>query len=112
DGRISVVFGKDDRYLELPQERDERRRLEAVVTDLDDVTQGVSIESLRQQFEKAAEIGFFELLIRRELPEEGAEARPQLCHSGIEKAFDRIASFLDHPTIDRVARTFGRKHKC
>src|SRR5262249_48606313 len=74
DGRISVVFGKDHRHVELTQKRDERRRLETVVTDLHDVTQSVPVESLWQQFEESAEIGFVEFLVRRELPEQGAEA--------------------------------------
>src|SRR5262249_4118734 len=88
DSRISVVFGKNHRHLEFSQKRDECFGLEAVVTDLDHVAQRVPVESLRQQFEKAAEIRFVELLVWCELPEQGAEAWSQFRHARAEEAFD------------------------
>ena len=66
---------------------------------------------VRQQIEKAAEIGFVEFLVRRELPEQGAELAAQFGDAGVEKALDRIARLGEHAAIDRVARTFQGKHE-
>jgi hypothetical protein len=73
---------------------------EAVMADFDDVAQRAAVECVRQQFEKAAEIGGVEFFGRRELPEQGAEMIAEFGHAGIEKALDRVAGLLQHAAID------------
>src|SRR4029077_17190849 len=89
----------------------ERLGLEAVVADLDHMAQRAAIKCLREQLEKAAEIGLVEFLVRRELPEQGAEAGPQLRQARVEEALDRIAGLFERAPIDRITRTFQRKNK-
>ena len=84
------MVGEHDGDLEFAQQRDEFRRLEAVVPHLDDVAELAAVERAGQQFEKAAEIGLVEFLERGELPEQGAELVAELGHAGIEKSLDRI----------------------
>ena len=67
------MIGVHDRHVELAQQRHEFRRAEAVVADLDDMAQRMPAEAVRQQFEKAAEIGRVEFFGRRELPQQGAK---------------------------------------
>ena len=83
DGRVRIVLCKDHGHLELAQKRNEHFGLETVVADLDHMAQRVAIECLREQFEEAAEIGLVEFLVRRELPEQGAEAGAQLRHARV-----------------------------
>jgi hypothetical protein len=52
------------------------------------------IEFCRQQFEKAAEIGWIELFGRRELPEQWAKPIAEFGYPGIKKAFDRVTGLL------------------
>ena len=87
------MIGVHDRDFEFPQQRDELRRLEAVVAHLDDVAERPAVERVGQQLEKAAEIGLVEFLERGELPEQGPELVAELGHAGIEKSLDRFAGF-------------------
>src|SRR5262249_55203278 len=49
DRGISVMFGIDDRRLELAQQRDKTRRAETVVANLHHMTQRAAVELARQQ---------------------------------------------------------------
>ncbi len=75
------------------------------------MAQRMAVVFLRQQFEKCAEIFFVEFLVRRELPEQGAELGAELGDAGIEKAIDGVAGLGQHAAIDGVARTFERENE-
>ena len=69
------------------------------------------IEFVRQQFEKAAEVGGVEFFGRRELPEQGAEMIAEFGDAGIEEALDGVARLLEHAPVDGKARTLEREHE-
>ena len=81
--RKGLVLGEHDRDVEFAQQRDEFRHEEAVMAHLDDVAQPQPVLLLGQQLEERAEVGFVELLGRRELPEQGTEPVAELGDAGI-----------------------------
>ena len=85
---IAGIDGEFDVFGSHSSQRDEGGRLEAVVPYFDDMTQRTAIEGLWQQCEEFAEVGFVEFLVRRELPEQGAEFGPQFGDTGIQKPLD------------------------
>src|SRR5215470_5399731 len=104
-----TMIGVHDRHVELAQQCDELAAAKAVMADLDNMAQRLSVEFCRQQFEKAAEVGRVEFLGRGELPEQGTEAPAEFGYAGIKKALDRVARFLEHATIGGKARTLERQ---
>src|SRR6185437_9333901 len=109
--RIADVVRVDRRQRKLPQQCNKFRRAKTVVADLDHVAQFLAAEFLRQQLQKAAEIGGIEFLGRRELPEQGTQMRAELGHAGIEKALDRVAGLFEHAPVHRIARPLDREHE-
>src|SRR6187397_2304758 len=105
------MFGVDDADTELARQRDEDGSFEAVVADLDHVAQPVTVERLRQQLEKPAEVLLIELLVRRELPEQGTKPCSELSHAGLEKSSDRVAGFRKYTPVHGIARPLDRKHE-
>ena len=99
DARIGLVLGAHDRGVEFADQRDEGGVTETVMAHLDDVTQPQTILLFGQQLEERAEVGFVELLGRRELPQQGTEPVAELGHAGIEEALDRVRAFGQHPAV-------------
>src|SRR5262249_2391321 len=111
DIRIGSMVGVDRRHAELTKQRDECRRLEAVVANLDHVPQATSVEAAGQQLEKSAEVGLVELLERRELPEQRAELAAELSDAGVEKPLDRLAGLHEHAAVGDEPRSLDGEHK-
>lgn len=75
------MLGVHDRNVVLAQQRNERRRLETVMTNFDDVPQLAAVDLPRQQLEEFAEVGFVVLLGRRELPQHRTEPVSEFEHA-------------------------------
>src|SRR5207249_1909212 len=60
---------------------------------------------------KAAEIGFVEFLVWRELPEQGAEAGAKLCYAAAEESPDGVGSLRKDGTVGGVLDGLEREHK-
>ena len=103
------MIGVDHRDVMLAQQRDERRRAETVISHFDHMAQGEAIELAWQQVEKGAEVGFVELLGRRELPQYRPKPVAHFRDAGIVEPLDGIPGLGEHTAVGGEPRALDRE---
>src|SRR5215469_1516881 len=93
------------------QQLGKSRDREAPVAYFDDMAYRPIVEPMRQQIQESGEAGFVECLLRRELPQDGAELLAQLQHACRKEAVDRRTGCRQIAAVRNKARALQRENE-